>query len=490
MTAQANPQTSDPLDRAIGALVGLAAGDAVGTTLEFKRPGSFTPISDMVGGGPFDLPAGAWTDDTSMALCLAESILDTGDLDLADNLRRYLLWRDHGYLSSTGTLFDIGGTTTTQLSRFARTGEPIDPHPDEEAAANGSLMRLAPVAIRWHADPAEAAERAAESSRSTHPAARPVDACRVLGAMTAALISGSQAEAVLAPEFWKWGLLHPEIEAVARGSWSTKEPPEIKGTGYSVKALEAALWAVGGASDFRGAVLRASNLGDDADTTAAIAGQLAGARWGVKAIPQAWRDKLVLGSRITELAQGLFLAGGGVVPEGQRWPHDEALHAWWVEPGQVLAGEYPAAKNHPARSAEKLNLLVDAGIRTFIDLTTPADGMDPYQPAVEAAGVARNLDLRRFNIGIPDKGVLPDGDYDGIVGLINEHRARGGVYVHCWGGVGRTGTVVGCLLADQGHDYEAIVDTLDDLRAGTKKSHRACPENEKQRGVIERRTTA
>ena len=180
-------------DRAIGALLGLAAGDAVGTTLEFEPPGSFTPIDDMVGVGPFRLPAGAWTDDTSMALCLAESILDTGELDLADQLRRYLLWRDPGYLSSTGTCFDIGGATSSQLERFRRTGEPIDPDPDEEAAANGSLMRLAPVSIRWHTDPGEAARRAAESSRSTHPAARPVDACRVLAAMTAAFITGRPA---------------------------------------------------------------------------------------------------------------------------------------------------------------------------------------------------------------------------------------------------------------------------------------------------------
>lgn len=109
------------LDRAVGALLGLACGDAVGTTLEFKRPGTFTPIDDMVGGGPFRLEAGQWTDDTSMALCLAESILDTGDLDLEDQLRRYLLWRDTGYLSSNGRCFDIGTTTSSQLERFRRT---------------------------------------------------------------------------------------------------------------------------------------------------------------------------------------------------------------------------------------------------------------------------------------------------------------------------------------------------------------------------------
>ncbi len=114
-------------DRAVGALLGLACGDAVGTTLEFERPGSFTPIGDMVGGGPFRLRAGQWTDDTSMALCLAESILDTGGLDPADQLRRYLLWRDHGYLSSNGRCFDIGFTTAPSWSASAAPVSPRTP---------------------------------------------------------------------------------------------------------------------------------------------------------------------------------------------------------------------------------------------------------------------------------------------------------------------------------------------------------------------------
>lgn len=212
-------------DRAIGALVGLATGDAVGTTLEFKPRGTFEPLTDMVVGGPFRLPAGAWADDTSMALCLAESLVDVGDMDLTDQLRRYVAWRHDGYLSSTGRCFDIGNTTSQQLSRFERTGEPVDPAPNQEAAANGSLMRLAPVPIRWHAELEEAAERSAESSRTTHAADRPVDACRVMDAMTAALIGGAPAGDVVSPDFWHWGQLHPEVEAVARGSWQQQEPP-------------------------------------------------------------------------------------------------------------------------------------------------------------------------------------------------------------------------------------------------------------------------
>lgn len=294
------------LDRAIGALLGLATGDAVGTTLEFRPPGSFSPIDDMVGGGPFRLKPGEWTDDTSMAMCLAESILDTGTMDLSDQLRRFLLWKDDGYLSSTGRCFDIGNTTSTQLERFRHTGDPIDPEPNEAAAANGSLMRLAPVPIRWHSDPAVAAARSAQSSRTTHPARRPVDTCRLLGAMVSALVNGASFDDVTAPTFWVGDDLHPEVAAIAAGTWKEREPPQIRGTGYCIAALEAALWAVGGADDFRTSVLRAANLGDDADTTAAIAGQLAGARWGASGIPAAWRDKVVAADRINALARGLL----------------------------------------------------------------------------------------------------------------------------------------------------------------------------------------
>lgn len=306
--AHENQIPDTALDRAVGALLGLACGDAVGTTLEFRAPGTFTPITDLVGGGPFGLQPGQWTDDTSMALCLAESLLETGANDLDDQLRRYVRWWQEGYLSSTGVCFDIGGTTAHQLARYLRTGVAVDPHVDENAQANGSLMRLAPVPIRWHADPAEAAEQSALSSRTTHTANAPVDACRVMGAMLAALVDGASWDEVTDRSFWRWGPLDPAIAAVVAGSYRTRPDAEIRGTGHCVRALEAALWAVDGAADYRQAVLRAANLGDDADTTAAIAGQLAGARWGASGIPQEWVRQLTFGERIVELAEELFRA--------------------------------------------------------------------------------------------------------------------------------------------------------------------------------------
>ena len=136
-------------DRYRGALLGLAVGDALGTTLEFKAPGTFKPITDMVGGGPFGLEPGQWTDDTSMAFCLAESLIEKRGFDPKDQMDRYCRWWKEGYLSSTGTCFDIGITVRTALAHYLRSGEPFAGSTDPLTAGNGSLMRLAPVPLAF-----------------------------------------------------------------------------------------------------------------------------------------------------------------------------------------------------------------------------------------------------------------------------------------------------------------------------------------------------
>jgi ADP-ribosyl-[dinitrogen reductase] hydrolase len=475
-------------DKAIGALVGLAVGDAVGTTLEFERPGSFRLIDDMVGGGPFGLEPGQWTDDTSMAMCLAESILDLGDLDPADQLRRYVSWFRDGYWSANGRCFDIGGTTRHALARFEWTGAVTDADIDQESAANGSLMRLAPVPIRWHNDLGEAAERAGQSSRTTHPASRPVDACRVYAAMTAGLIQGRALDDVLDADFWQDGPLDPRVEAVIRGSWRNKQPPEIRGTGYVVNALEAALWAVAGAADFREAILRAANLGDDADTTAAIAGQLAGAHWGLSGIPVEWRERITSAERIAGIAGRLFDLGAASEEPPHPWVHDEFVHGYWVEPGSIVAGEYPGHPHSVEEARSKVNLLVDHGIRTFVDLTTPHDNMAPYEHLIVEAADRRRLDLQRIQHPIPDMKALEANAYDEILATICSRTENGGVYIHCWGGVGRTGTVVGCLLVDGGLSADAALARLDELRSGTKKRHMPAPQTREQIEIIHQRS--
>ena len=298
--------------RCIGAVVGLAVGDALGTALEFKRPGSFTPIDDMVGGGPFSLEPGFWTDDTSMALCLAESLAECAGFDATDQMQRYLRWYHDGHWSSTGSCFDIGNTTREALVSFARTGDPVSGSTSALKAGNGSLMRLAPVPVYFRNDAERAIAFAAESSRTTHGAQTAVDACRYFAGLIMGALQGLPKQELLADRFhpirgqWSRGELHPEIEEVAAGSFLHREPPQIRGTGFVVQSLEAALWAFARSDDFRTGALLAVNLGDDADTTGAIYGQLAGAHYGVEGIPAHWLAALAKRDQVELLASRLI----------------------------------------------------------------------------------------------------------------------------------------------------------------------------------------
>ncbi|HOV76252.1 MAG TPA: ADP-ribosylglycohydrolase family protein [Candidatus Hydrogenedentes bacterium] len=285
-------------DRYRGCLLGLAVGDAVGTTLEFKTPGSFEPIADMVGGGPFGLAPGQWTDDTSMALCLAESLVERQGFDAVDQLERYVRWYREGHLSSTGRCFDIGNTTREALHRFERTHEPWCGSTDLWAAGNGSLMRLAPVPMSFRCTPEEAIEKSGDSSRTTHGAPAAIDACRYYAGLLAGALEGASKEELLSDrycpvlDYWHDHALSEDIDAVARGSFRRKEPPEIRGAGHVVRSLEASLWAFHKSVSFRDGCLLAANLGDDADTTAAIYGQIAGAFYGGSGIPAPWLERL------------------------------------------------------------------------------------------------------------------------------------------------------------------------------------------------------
>ena len=300
------------LHRYRGALKGLAAGDALGTTLEFSPPGSVTPIDDMVGGGPFGLEPGQWTDDTSMALCLAESLVTCQGFDATDQMRRYVRWYREGYWSSTGTLFDIGSTVSAALRRFERDGNPFAGETHARAGGNGSLMRLVPIPLAFANDPSEAMRLAGEMSRTTHAAPEPVDACRYYAGLILGALHGERKERLLAPRYnpvsgvWESEALCPRIDAIAAGSFKVRQPPEVRGTGYVVDALEAALWAFWNTDAFEAGALAAVNLGDDADTTGAIYGQLAGAYYGLAGIPERWRSTIALQDRILGLSDALW----------------------------------------------------------------------------------------------------------------------------------------------------------------------------------------
>ncbi len=304
------------LDRYRGCLLGLAAGDALGTTLEFESPGSFEPLTDMVGGGPFSLKPGEWTDDTSMALCLAESLVVKNAFDPVHQLETYSRWWLDGHLSVKGRCFDIGNATRGALARFKRAPEPFCGDTSPSAGGNGSLMRLAPAPLAFAADPEKAIFMAGESSRTTHGADECVDACRYFAGLLLAALSGMSKRELLNNDYeppvkcFLANPLAPKVSAIAAGSFAVKEPPQIRGSGYVIHTLEAALWAFHRTDSFRDGALAVVNLGEDADTTGAVYGQIAGAYYGADGIPSEWRAKLAMRELIEQRAAELHAMSG------------------------------------------------------------------------------------------------------------------------------------------------------------------------------------
>lgn len=294
-------------ERFRGCLLGLAAGDAVGTTVEFQQRGSFPSVTDMVGGGPFDLEAGQWTDDTSMALCLATSLVEMNGFDAIDQMNRYCDWWEKGYLSSTGTCFDIGITVRNALSQYQLSGNPLSGSTNPQSAGNGCLMRLAPVPMFYFPDRDRILHFSGESSRTTHGATECIEASRLLGEILFRALSGSSKTEILLNHDLE-RIVSPSIQAIAAGTYQNKAMPEIRGTGYVVDSLEAALWCFWTTERYQDAICLASNLGDDADTTAAICGQVAGAFYGECGIPSHWLEQLTLREEITTLADRLYAA--------------------------------------------------------------------------------------------------------------------------------------------------------------------------------------
>lgn len=308
----------DAHDRIAGSLIGLAVGDALGAAVEFMAPGTFEPVTEFRSGGPHRLAAGTWTDDTSLALCLAESLIERHGFDLRDQLDRYLSWYRDGHLSATGRCFDIGTTTLTALHRYERTGDPASGLTAEDSAGNGSLMRVAPVPLAYHRDPVRAIDLSGRASTTTHALPVCVDACRYYGGLIVGAMQGVAKDELLAPRFspapgyWDEHPLDPRIDGVAAGSFREREPPQIRGRGYVVGSLEAALWAFDRSSSFEEGCLLAVNLGEDADTTGAIYGGLAGASFGINGIPERWRQGLAQADLITRFADDLFGLSGGL----------------------------------------------------------------------------------------------------------------------------------------------------------------------------------
>lgn len=299
---------TDFLSRARGALVGLAVGDAVGTTNEFKVAGTFKPITDMVGGGPFLLKPGQWTDDTSMALCIADSLLAKGRYDSLDVMERYQRWFSKGYRSSTDRCFDIGGQVRAALFDFEHEQRVPVTAERSNRAGNGAIMRLAPVVIAGfeHREIREIVVTAGLSARETHYSVEAEAATEVFAALLVGALLGWAPEHIINVGWASTGPAFDEMAArvistdpAERASW------ESETSGYIVHGLRLAVHGLLDFGSFDEAVLAIANMGGDADTNAAIYGQLGGAYFGVEAIPASWRSTLYQGEEIDALARAL-----------------------------------------------------------------------------------------------------------------------------------------------------------------------------------------
>jgi len=301
-------------DRYQGALLGLAIGDALGASVQFRRPGSFSPVTDLQGGGPFDLPRGAWTDDTAMALCLAESLLECQGFDAGDQVQRYQGWQREGHLTSTGQCLGITASVSKALASAQWRGKSFAGSHDPSRIDKEPLARVASAVLYFLPDPEQAIEMAADAARPTHQAPLVLDSCRLFAALLIGALQGVAKQKLLSPGYtpvpglWERKPLKSAVEAIAAGSWRGKSASQLDGGGTILNCLEAVLWALERSNNFREGALLAVNLGLDADSTGSAYGQLAGALHGVPNIPQGWSRGVMKRDLLSGFADRLLSA--------------------------------------------------------------------------------------------------------------------------------------------------------------------------------------
>ena len=472
-------------NRIKGSIYGMAIGDALGAPVEFQTRGTFQPVQDFQDGAFGGLlSAGDWTDDTSMALCLGTSLIEKKKFDAKDQMKRYLKWYQEGYMSVIDHCFDIGNTTRKALEEFVSNEQsnPFTGSTRPRSAGNGSLMRLCPVPIFFRDDIEMAGNFSAESSKTTHAAEEAVEACRVYGRMIAAAVN----ELIKPEDFKSKGnrnilqllfedmiySLPEKVSEIVHGSFLDKQSDEILSSGYVVHSMEAALWAIANSSSFEEGVLKAVNLGDDADTVAAIYGQLAGAMYGFEGIPKKWIEGISHPEILEKIVSGLITvprtlniaeeACKNRIENFKQQFKEKALNipkrCWWIEFGKVLGGPFPGSQDED-KAKVKISALLDLGVVAFVDLMEEKEfnyksesEYEPYSGVLENLADERGIKITRKQFHVRDQDV-PQSNEDmmDILNFINSFIEKGQlVYVHCAGGHGRTGTVAACWLMCRG----------------------------------------
>lgn len=314
-------------DRFFGGLFGSIVGDALGVPVEFagRAARQRNPVTGMREFGTHNQPAGTWSDDTSLALCLAESLTLCG-VDFRDQSARFQRWLADGHWTPHGEVFDIGNATHQAIRQLAAGVEPTKAGPrGEYHCGNGSLMRILPLGLYLgNAESTERAKVAADASCLTHGHPRCQLACAMYCEVAAALLRGIDIQQAVADGQKLLRQLvgdqYPEeslaFQRLTSGNISELPIEQISSSGYVIHCLEASLWCAMRAGSFAEGVLAAVNLGDDTDTTGAVAGGLLGLRFGRAEIPTDWIDVLARRGDIQTLGAEFLSASA------RRWEKD------------------------------------------------------------------------------------------------------------------------------------------------------------------------
>lgn len=295
-------------------LLGVAVGDALGVPVEFKSRQEILqqPVTDMIGYGTYGLPAGTWSDDASLTFCLADALVSGYDLQkIADN---FVQWRYHNFWAARGEVFDVGIGTQQAIERLTKGTRPdLAGGFDTSSNGNGSLMRILPLLC--YIKDRSIAERFAltkEVSAITHGHIRSAIACFYYLEFARKLLTGVELLKIyrdLKVEVTEYlnstAIVKAEIavfDDLLNGDVAATNIDDIKSTGYVLDTLKASIWCLLNSSSYSEAVLKAVNLGDDTDTTAAVTGGLAALKYGFETIPQNWITVLARNNDIEDLA--------------------------------------------------------------------------------------------------------------------------------------------------------------------------------------------
>ena len=342
-----NPKLKNQL---FGGILGLAVADAVGVPVEFQSRESLrrNPVTDMRGHGTYNQPPGTWSDDTSLTLCLLDSLAhkkfdwrakDALQPDFTDIVQRFLSWKNKGEYTAHGKVFDIGIATRQALQRFENGTKPLEcGGTSEQDNGNGSLMRILPLAFYYlFIDRRIAGEKFNDHkfeelikcihnvSSLTHAHKRSQIACGLYLFIAIDLLERPDLHVAIecgleiAQGYYEdrkgfvdgeWGYIYEEelkhYKRIFKANFARLPEEKIKSSGYVVDTLEAALWCLLNTSNYKDCVLKAVNLGEDTDTVAAVAGGLAGMYYGVDAIPKDWLNQLARRDYIEKLCDDFY----------------------------------------------------------------------------------------------------------------------------------------------------------------------------------------